>query len=66
MNIDSISASPSTVPTPCSFRVLTDEERNASLRQSLEEAQWCEKQDLWVYGYGSLIWRPDFEFAEQR
>lgn len=66
MNIDSISASPSAVPTPCSFRVLTDEERNASLRQSLEEAQWCEKQDLWVYGYGSLIWRPDFEFAEQR
>lgn len=66
MNIDSISASPSAVPTPCSFRVLTDEERNASLRQSLEEAQWCKKQDLWVYGYGSLIWRPDFEFAEQR
>ncbi|HBJ67207.1 MULTISPECIES: gamma-glutamylcyclotransferase [Alcaligenes] len=66
MNIDSTSASPSAVPTPCSFRVLTDEERNASLRQSLEEVQWCEKQDLWVYGYGSLIWRPDFEFAEQR
>jgi len=66
VNIDSISASPSAVPTPCSFRVLTDEERNASLRQSLEEVQWCEKQDLWVYGYGSLIWRPDFEFAEQR
>lgn len=66
MNIDSISAPPSAVPTPCSFRVLTDEERNASLRQSLEEAQWCTKQDLWVYGYGSLIWRPDFEFAEQR
>jgi len=66
VNIDSTSASPSAVPTPCSFRVLTDEERNASLRQSLEEVQWCEKQDLWVYGYGSLIWRPDFEFAEQR
>lgn len=66
MNIDSISASPSAVPTPCSFRVLSDEERNASLRQSLEEVQWCEKKDLWVYGYGSLIWRPDFEFAEQR
>ena len=66
MNIDSISDSPSAVPTPCSFRILSDEERNASLRQSLEEAQWCDKQDLWVYGYGSLIWRPDFEFAEQR
>lgn len=23
-------------------------------------------QDLWVFGYGSLIWRPGFEFAERR
>lgn len=22
-------------------------------------------QDLWVFGYGSLIWRPGFEFAER-
>ncbi len=22
--------------------------------------------DLWVFGYGSLMWRPGFEFAEQR
>lgn len=22
--------------------------------------------DLWVFGYGSLIWRPGFEFAERR
>ena len=21
--------------------------------------------DLWVFGYGSLMWRPDFSFAEQ-
>ena len=22
-------------------------------------------QDIWVYGYGSLIWRPEFEYAER-
>lgn len=23
-------------------------------------------QDIWIYGYGSLIWRPEFDFVEQR
>ncbi|CAM3594229.1 gamma-glutamylcyclotransferase [Paracidovorax anthurii] len=34
------------------------------LEQTL--CEWGEAQDLWIFGYGSLIWRPDFEFAEQR
>ena len=29
-------------------------------------AQWGGKTDLWVFGYASLIWRPEFAFAEQR
>ena len=28
--------------------------------------QWGEREDLWIFGYGSLIWRPDFEFLERR
>lgn len=23
-------------------------------------------EDLWIFGYGSLVWRPDFSFAERR
>lgn len=30
------------------------------------QAQWGGQQDLWVFGYASLIWRPEFEAAEQR
>ena len=28
--------------------------------------EWGGKSDLWVFGYASLIWRPDFEVAEHR
>ena len=37
-------------------------------RTMLERAlgEWGGAEDLWIFGYGSLIWRPDFDFAEQR
>jgi glutathione-specific gamma-glutamylcyclotransferase len=34
------------------------------LNRTLEE--WGGHRDLWVFGYGSLIWRPEFDFAERR
>ena len=28
-------------------------------------SDWPESQDLWVFGYASLIWRPEFEVLEK-
>ena len=30
------------------------------------QQQWGGQQDLWVFGYASLIWRPEFDAAEHR
>lgn len=30
------------------------------------QEEWGGDSDLWVFGYASLIWRPEFDFAERR
>lgn len=52
------------VPAPSSFRLLTEAERQASLQAAMSALP--PGQDIWIYGYGSLIWRPEFEFVERR
>ena len=29
-------------------------------------SEWGGQRDLWVFGYASLIWRPEFEADEHR
>ncbi|WP_372871469.1 gamma-glutamylcyclotransferase [Paenalcaligenes niemegkensis] len=60
----SLAASIQPAPEPTSFRVLSDAERDRSMHECL--THWNPGQDVWVYGYGSLIWRPEFDYLEQR
>jgi len=52
------------VGMPAGWR-LSDQELEGTRRALLGE--WCaEQRDLWIYGYGSLMWDPGFHFAEVR
>lgn len=37
----------------------------ALYRRTLHEWRHGDADDLWLFAYGSLIWRPDFEYAER-
>ena len=45
------------------MKVLTDDELAQSRHDTLARAP---SPDIWVFGYGSLIWNPAFHFAERR
>jgi len=40
--------------------------RDAAAMLERAIAEWGGEEDLWIFGYGSLIWRPDFDFMERR
>lgn len=45
------------------FVMLSEDERQATLAQTLRA--W-DGGDIWLFGYGSLIWNPAFHYAERR
>ncbi len=51
------------LPTPFDYPVPL---RDPAPMLERAKAQWGGNGDLWVFAYASLIWRPDFEPAEQR
>ena len=40
--------------------------RDPAALLALTMAQWGGRSDLWVFGYASLIWRPEFDSEEHR
>ncbi len=55
------SASP---PATADFRLWTEAQRQASIELALVD--WQHGEDVWVFAYGSLIWRPEFDYVERR
>jgi cation transport protein ChaC len=51
-------------PPPGAPRLRDAAWHQASIARVL--AHWDGRSDLWIFGYGSLIWRPEFTYLEAR
>ncbi|CAM5788455.1 gamma-glutamylcyclotransferase [Castellaniella caeni] len=51
-------------PAPEAFSLRDAAWHEASIGRALQH--WDGQSDLWIFGYGSLIWRPEFTFLEAR
>jgi len=40
--------------------------RDPGATLSTMRSQCCGREDIWIFGYASLIWRPEFDAAEHR
>ncbi len=52
-------------PVPEGRRWATEEDHVALAREMLE-ARPADQEEIWAFAYGSLIWKPEFAFAERR
>jgi glutathione-specific gamma-glutamylcyclotransferase len=59
---DNCPSCPGYPPALGESRLLTEEELHASLECTLRD--WDRKSDLWLFGYGSLIWNPGMPTIE--
>lgn len=53
-----------TPPAAQNFRLLDDAAHQASIARTM--ALRAGDGDIWIFGYGSLIWRPEFDYIESR
>jgi len=49
---------------PTAMRLLSDAELAAYFEATMAEA--LDHRELWVFGYGSLMWHPELDYTEQR